>query len=280
MQKIIDGKALQNSIKEKLINKINSIPDKLKLVVIQVGNIEASNVYVKNKGKLCNDVGILFKHLKYDSISEQELISKINELNKDDSVTGILVQLPLPEHINEKKVLEEISPYKDVDGLTSKNIGNLFAGNPSIAPCTALGVMEILKSINIDLTGKNVVIVGRSKLVGLPLISLMLKENATVTTCHSKTKNLKEITKKADILVVAIGKKCFITEEYVKEKAIVIDVGINREDGKLYGDCNFDKLISKVDYITKVPGGVGPLTVIMLINNIIQAYEIKKNQSK
>ena len=274
---IIDGKKLQSEVKDKLINKINNISDKLKLVVIQVGDDPASSVYVRNKGKLCNDVGILFEHVKYDdSILEKELISKIDELNNDSSVTGILVQLPLPSSINEDRVLESIKYYKDVDGLTSDNIGNLFAGNDGIVPCTALGVMEILDSVNTDFVGANVVIVGRSKLVGLPLVSLFSRRNSTVTLCHSKTKDLKSITSNADILVVAVGKKEFIDGSYVKDGSIVVDVGINRYEGKLYGDCEFSSVLPKVKYITPVPGGVGPLTVVMLVNNVIKAYELQK----
>lgn len=274
---IIDGKKLQSDVKDKLINKINNISDKLKLVVIQVGDDPASSVYVRNKGKLCNDVGILFEHVKYDdSILEKELISKIDELNNDSSVTGILVQLPLPSSINEDRVLESIKYYKDVDGLTSDNIGNLFAGNDGIVPCTALGVMEILDSVNTDFVGANVVIVGRSKLVGLPLVSLFSRRNSTVTLCHSKTKDLKSITSNADILVVAVGKKEFIDGSYVKDGSIVVDVGINRYGGKLYGDCEFSSVLPKVKYITPVPGGVGPLTVVMLVNNVIKAYELQK----
>ena len=274
---IIDGKKLQSEVKERLINKINNISDKLKLVVIQVGDDPASSVYVRNKGKLCNDVGILFEHVKYDdSILEKELISKIDELNNDSSVTGILVQLPLPSSINEDRVLESIKYYKDVDGLTSDNIGNLCAGNDGIVPCTALGVMEILDSVNTDFVGANVVIVGRSKLVGLPLVSLFSRRNSTVTLCHSKTKDLKSITSNADILVVAVGKKEFIDGSYVKDGSIVVDVGINRYDGKLYGDCEFSSVLPKVKYITPVPGGVGPLTVVMLVNNVIKAYELQK----
>ena len=275
MDKIIDGKVLQKEIKEKLVEEVNGIDEKLKLVVIQVGNNDASNIYVRNKGKLCKEVGIDFCHQKYDDITESNLIKEIEKLNDDKTVTGILVQLPLPSTISEKNVIEKIAYYKDVDGLTSKNIGNLFAGNEAIAPCTALGVMEILKSKNVSIEGENAVIVGRSKLVGLPLIALLLRENATVTTCHSKTQNLKEITKEADILVVAIGKKEYIDKSYIKDGAVVIDVGINREDGKLYGDCN-KNIEEKVRYMTPVPGGVGPLTVIMLINNIIKAHKLQK----
>lgn len=275
MNKIIDGKQIQNKLKEELKKTIKDINQELKLTVIQVGNDPASNVYVRNKGNLCSEVGIKFDHLKYENITEEDLISQIKKLNNDQTVTGILVQLPLPSHINSQKVIETIDYKKDVDGLTSKNIGNLFAGNKAIAPCTALGVMEILKETKTPLEGKNVVVVGRSKLVGLPLISLLLKNNATVTTCHSKTQNLKAITQTADILIVAIGKKEFINKDYVKEDVIVIDVGINREEGKLYGDCNLNQIIDKCQLITPVPGGVGPLTVIMLINNIIEAHNLQ-----
>ena len=185
----------------------------------------------------------------------------------------------MPSHINESTVLESISSVKDVDGLTSKNIGNLFAGKDGIVPCTALGVMEIIKSTGVSASSLNVVLVGRSKLVGLPLVSLLLKENATVTVCHSRTRNLSSITKNADILIVAVGKKWLIDSSYVKDGAIVVDVGINRVDGKLYGDCNFSDILDKVSYITPVPGGVGPLTVIMLINNVIKAYELQKEEN-
>lgn len=277
MSKIIDGKVLQGKIKEDLKKKIELISDKMKLVVIQVGDDPASGVYVRNKGRLCDEMGILFEHIKYDSVSEEDLILKIEELNNDDSVTGILVQLPLPSCIDEKKVIEKISYLKDVDGLTSKNIGNLFALRDAIVPCTALGVMSMVKSINVDLEGSNVVIVGRSKLVGLPLVSLFLKENSTVTVCHSRTKNLKSITGNADVLVVAIGKKEFIDGSYVKDGAVVIDVGINRKDGKLYGDCAFESVCEKASFVTPVPGGVGPLTVVMLVNNVIKAYELQKS---
>ena len=276
MDKIIDGKLLQQ---KKLIDfgkRIKSIPSKLKLVVIQVGNNSASDVYVRNKRIVCEKVGILFEHLKYDSILEEELLSIISNLNQDDTVTGILVQLPLPDNINTDKVINSISPLKDVDGLTTLNVGALFSSKSGLVPCTALGVMAILDSIYTQLEGTNVVVVGRSKLVGLPLVSLLLKRNATVTVCHSKTVNLKEITSQADILIVAIGKKEFIKSDYVKSDAIVIDVGINRDSGKLYGDCAFNEIVDKCKYITPVPGGVGPLTITYLVNNIIEAYYLQK----
>lgn len=273
---LIDGKQLQSEMKSFLKEKIALIEDKLKLVVIQVGDDYASSVYVKNKEKLCNELGILFEHLKYDSITENDLILKIEELNNDKSVTGILLQLPLPFDINESRVIDAISPLKDVDGLTSSNIGNLFSFTEGLVSCTALGIMEILKSIDVCFESANVVIVGRSKLVGIPLMGLLLEKNATVSICHSKTKNLKDITSRADIVIVAVHQKKFLTSDYVKDGAVVIDVGINRENGKIYGDCAFDELIHKCKYITPVPGGVGPLTVIMLVSNIVKAYELQK----
>lgn len=273
---LIDGKQLQSEMKSFLKEKIALIDDKLKLVVIQVGDDYASSVYVKNKEKLCNELGILFEHLKYDSITENDLILKIEELNNDKSVTGILLQLPLPFDINESRVIDAISPLKDVDGLTSSNIGNLFSFTDGLVSCTALGIMEILKSIDVCFESANVVIVGRSKLVGIPLMGLLLEKNATVSVCHSKTKNLKDITSRADIVIVAVHQKKFLTSDYVKDGAVVIDVGINREKGKIYGDCAFDELIHKCKYITPVPGGVGPLTVIMLVSNVVKAYELQK----
>lgn len=275
MDKIINGTEIKNKKIEFFQNEINNISDRLKLAVIQVGNDPASDVYIKNKRLLCEEVGIEFLHLKYGFISEEELISVINDLNSDNTVTGVLVQLPLPDEINADNVINSIHPLKDVDGLSVSNVGALFSGEDGLYPCTALGVMEALDSKNINLEGLNVVIVGRSKLVGLPLISLLLKRNATVTVCHSKTNNLKDITSQADILIIAVGKKHLITEEYVKEGATVIDVGINRED-KLYGDCDFDSIIDKCKYITPVPGGIGPLTITMLIGNIIKAYNLQK----
>ncbi len=274
---IINGKKIQEEKLEFFSKQIQEINEKLKLAVIQVGNNESSNIYINNKRKLCDKVGILFEHIKYDLVEEKELITKIEELNNDRTVTGILVQLPLPKEIDEKKVIDSINPQKDVDGLTTSNIGKLFSGDKGIVPCTALGILNILKSLNINLEGANIVIVGRSRLVGLPLVGLLLRQNATVTVCHSKTKDLKEKTKQADILIVATGKKDLIAVDFVKENAVVIDVGINRVEGKIYGDCDFEALKDKCKAITPVPGGVGPLTVTMLINNIIEAYYLQKN---
>lgn len=276
MNKIINGKEIREALKQELQDKINKISESLKLVVIQVGDDPASNVYIKNKKKLCEELGILCEHKKFLEITEQDLIQEIDNLNNDKTVTGILVQLPLPSEIDETKIIEKISPLKDVDGLTSQNMGKLFTGNKALVPCTALGIIKMLEYLNIDLQGLNVTVVGRSKLVGLPLIALLLNKNCTVTVCHSKTKNLPEKTKNADVLIVAVGQKELITKDYVKDDAIVIDVGINRYQNKLYGDCNFNELLPKCKYITPVPGGVGPLTVIMLINNIIEAYYLQK----
>lgn len=275
---IIDGKELQEKKVNEFSNLVRNINDKLKLVVIQVGDDPASGIYVNNKRKMCERVGIDFEHIKYDIVLENELIKKIEELNADQSVTGILVQLPLPNDIDEKRVIDTIDPLKDVDGLTTSNVGKLFSGENGIVPCTALGVMEILESVNINLEGLNVVVVGRSRLVGLPLVKLLLNKNATVTVCHSKTKNLKEKTNKADVLIVAVGQKHFIKDDFVKDGAVVIDVGINRVDGKLYGDCDFESIKEKCSYITPVPKGVGPLTVVMLINNVIMAHNLQKNK--
>lgn len=273
MTKIIDCKIIRDKIKKDLRLELDKINDKLKLVVIQVGFDPASDVYVRNKKNLCEEMGIEFLHKKYDDISEEDLISEIDKLNNDKEVTGILVQLPLPKNINEKRVIEKIDYRKDVDGLTSINIGKLYAKEDGIIPCTAYGIMKIFEYENINLEGKNTLLIGRSKLVGVPLISLLLGKNATVTVCHSKTKNLEELTKKADILVVAAGKKYLINKDMVRKDSIIIDVGINREDGKLYGDVNPD-VIDNSSMITPVPGGVGVLTVIMLINNIIECYKL------
>lgn len=275
MNKIIDGKKIQKELKEELKNNILTNNLSLNLTVIEVGNDPASIVYVKNKKKLCEEVGIGFNLLKFDTITEEELIKRIKDLNNDKTVNGILVQLPLPKKINEKRVIETIDPLKDVDGLTTTNIGKLFKNEEGLIPCTALGIIKCLEKENITIEGKNVTIVGRSSLVGLPLSGLFLNKNATITVCHSKTKNLKEKASTADILVVAIGKKEFITKDYIKEDAIVIDVGINRFLNKLYGDCKFDEIYDKCKLITPVPGGVGPLTVVMLGFNVLKAFYLQ-----
>lgn len=278
MSKIIDGKKIRNEILDDLKKQVKQYMIKPCLAVIQIGDDEASNTYIKAKEKACNEIGIYFKHIKFTETSKEiEVINKILELNNDDYVHGILLQLPLPQGFNQDKLINYIARNKDVDGLTDINIGKIFNNKPGLVSCTPQGIMKLLEYENIDIEGKNVTIVGRSNLVGKPLLGLMLNKNATVTICHSKTENLKKHTKNADILVVAVGKKHFITEDMVKEDAIVIDVGINRENGKLYGDVDYDKVKTKAKKITPVPGGVGPMTVAMLMLNVITAYE-KWNQ--
>lgn len=275
---IIDGKKIRNEILDELKTDIKHCLIKPCLAVIQVGNDEASNTYIKAKEKACNDIGIYFKHIKFDEDAREiEVINKIIELNNDEYVNGILIQLPLPEKFDEDKLINYIARNKDVDGLTDINLGKLFNNKNTLVSCTPQGIMELLDRENIDIAGKNVTIVGRSKLVGKPLMGLLLNKDATVTICHSKTTDLKAHTKCADILIVAIGKKHFITEDMVKDGAVVIDVGINKVDGKLYGDVDYDKVQKKVSKITPVPGGVGPMTVAMLMCNVFKAY---KNQQK
>jgi len=270
---LIDGKGLSAKIKDELKNEIDGYIKTPILSVITIGEDEASKVYVKNKKKACEYVGMSFLHLSYDeNTQEQEILDKIDELNKDENINGIIIQLPIPKRFNQEKLLNAIDPIKDVDGLTIINQGKLFNNSDSILPCTPKGIMEIFKYYNIDLTSKNVVIVGRSNLVSKPLLIECLNKNATVTMCHSKTKNLSEYTKNADVLVVAVGKKYLIDKTMIKENAVIIDVGINREDGKLYGDVN-PNVESVCSYLTPVPGGVGPMTVVMLLKNTFEAYK-------
>ena len=274
MSKIIDGKKLKEEIIEELKKEVKHYMIKPCLAVIQIGDDPASNTYINAKAKACDEIGIYFKHIKFsETVKEIEVINKIVELNNDEYVHGILLQLPLPEGFNADKLINYIARNKDVDGLTDINLGKLYNNKQCLISCTPQGIMKLLEHENIELEGKNVTIVGRSNLVGKPLIGLMLNKNATVTICHSKTENLSKHTKNADILVVAVGKKHFIKENMVKEDAIVIDVGINKEDKKLYGDVDFDKVKSKVKKITPVPGGVGPMTVAMLMTNVINAYQ-------
>ncbi|HHU54359.1 MAG TPA: bifunctional 5,10-methylenetetrahydrofolate dehydrogenase/5,10-methenyltetrahydrofolate cyclohydrolase [Mollicutes bacterium] len=279
MTKIIDGKLISFKIKEQIKQEISSLDEKLTLAVVQVGNDEASNVYIRSKEKAATEVGIKFKHLKFDSnVSETELINNIKELNNDLSITGIIVQLPLPKHLNEQSVLETINPKKDVDGLTGTNMGKLITSTTGIIPCTPLGIMTLLEHYNVSLEGKHVVIVGRSNLVSKPLIFLCLKKNATVTVCHSKTLDLKSYTKQADVLIAAVGHKHLINKSMIKKDTVIIDVGINKVDGKLYGDVDFEDVYDKVSLITPVPKGVGPMTVVMLLNNVVKCYENNKNR--
>lgn len=281
MSKIIDGKKLKTEIIEELKKEVKHYMIKPCLAVIQIGDDAASNTYINAKAKACDEIGIYFKHIKFtEQTKEIEVINKILELNNDEYVHGILLQLPLPEGFNSDKLINYIARNKDVDGLTDINLGKLYNNKPCLISCTPQGIMKLLENENIELEGKNVTIVGRSNLVGKPLIGLMLNKNATVTVCHSKTENLAKHTKNADILVVAVGKKHFIKENMVKDDAIVIDVGINKEDNKLYGDVDFDKVKSKVKKITPVPGGVGPMTVAMLMTNVINAYQKQQKKSQ
>ena len=276
---IIDGKKISTEIKDECKEKVALYKEKgieICMAVIQVGSDPASSVYVNNKKKACEYIGIqsLSYHLEEDT-TEEELLELIDKLNKDDSVRGILVQLPLPKTISEDKVLMAISPKKDVDGFHPMNVGNLCIGRKGFLSCTPAGVIELLKRYDIEIQGKECVVVGRSNIVGKPMSILLLRENGTVTITHSRTKDLKEVCKRADILIAALGKPKFITEEYVKEGAVVIDVGIHRnENNKLCGDVDFDTVAPKCSAITPVPGGVGPMTIAMLMKNCVDSVEI------
>ena len=274
---ILDGKSIKNKVLNEIKDEVSKLSVKPKLVVIQVGNDEASNVYIKQKANMCNYVGYEYEHIKLDvDINTSVVVELIDKLNKDDSVNGILVQLPLPDGFDEERIVNAISPLKDVDGLTNLNAGMLMHNKDCLYSCTPYGVMELLDRYNIDVVGKNVVIVGRSILVGKPMSMMMLNRNATVTMCHSKTENLSEFIKNADILIVAVGKPKFITGEMVSEGTVVIDVGINRLGDNLCGDVDFESVKDKASYITPVPGGVGPMTVAMLSKNILKAYKIRR----
>lgn len=280
MAQIIDGKLISTQIKEEVKEataKRKAEGKEVTLAVIQVGNDPASSVYVGNKKKACEYVG--FRSLSYElaeETTEKELLDLINELNNRTDVDGILVQLPIPKHMDEGKVIAAISPEKDVDGFHAVSVGHLWIGKEGFVSCTPAGIIELLKRSGIDIAGKECVIVGRSNIVGKPMAALMLRENATVTVCHSRTANLKEVTKRADILIVAIGKPKFITAEYVKPGATVIDVGIHRLEGKkLCGDVAYDEVEPVAGAITPVPGGVGPMTIAMLMKNCLEAAERK-----
>lgn len=277
MAKLIDGKLVSSKIRLEISQETAEFTQKTgiqpHLVVIIVGNDAASMTYVKNKKKACEDVGFKSTVIELpEETPEVELLEQIKKLNEDLTVHGILVQLPLPKHIDEQKVIDTISVKKDVDGFHPYQVGALVSGLPCLKPCTPSGVIELLKAYNIDMAGRHAVIVGRSHIVGKPLIQLLLDQNATVTVCHSRTQNLAEFTKSADILIVAIGRAHFITADMVKEGAVVIDVGINRlETGKLVGDVLYDDIFEKASYITPVPGGVGPMTITMLLKNTLKA---------
>jgi methylenetetrahydrofolate dehydrogenase (NADP+)/methenyltetrahydrofolate cyclohydrolase len=251
------------------------------LAVIQVGNNPASSTYVNNKIKACKEIGFISDSYHFtDNLTEEELLNIISALNHDEAVNGILVQLPLPEHIDETKVINAISPDKDVDAFHPYNVGRLMTGNAEFLPCTPAGIMELLKRYNIDIAGKECVVVGRSNIVGKPIAHLLLQQNGTVTVCHSKTTNLKEVCKRADILICAIGKAKFFNADYVKPGAVVIDVGINRdENGKLCGDVDFESVEPIAGYITPVPGGCGPMTIAMLMKNTYHAAFVQYNET-
>lgn len=277
MSKLIDGKALSKNIREEIRDEVLQLDNTrggitLGLAVILAGDDTASATYVKNKIKGCEETGIKsFAYYLPQNVEEKELISLIKTLNADKKVNGILVQLPLPSHIDENNVLSQIDYKKDVDGFHAMNAGNFLLGNDALYPCTPSGCIRLIKSTGESIEGKNAVVIGRSNIVGKPLALMLLKEDATVTICHSKTKNLKEICKNADILCVAIGKANFITGDMIKKGAIVIDVGMNREGGRLCGDVNFKEASEIAGYITPVPGGVGPMTITMLLYNTLKA---------
>ena len=270
---IIDGKAISNEIQDNIRKEVELLDKKPGLAVILVGEDSASKVYVNNKEKMCKKLGInSFVYRLPEDTSEKELLDLIEKLNNDSDVDGILLQHPVPSQIDEMKAFCAISPMKDVDGFNIVNRGKLAVGEDAFVACTPLGVVEMIRHEGITIKGKHCVIIGRSNIVGKPLYELMLRENATVTVCHSKTVNLKEICKTADILVAAIGKPQCVTEDMVKDGAVVIDVGINRIDGKLIGDVDFDNVSKKASYITPVPGGVGPMTIAMLMKNVMKAH--------
>ena len=280
--KIIDGKEIARVTRMEIAEKVLKLKDEgitPGLAVILVGQNQASKLYVKNKEKACKELGMNSFMIEYpESLTQKELLDKISELNQDNTVHGILVQLPLPSHIEEKKIIEAITPSKDVDGFHPISIGRMMTGQDTFYPCTPYGIMVMLKQMDIEPAGKHVVIVGRSNIVGKPAGQLFLNENATVTYCHSRTKDLKQFTRQADIIVSAVGKANFITADHVSEGAVVIDVGMNRdENGKLCGDVSFDEVKEKAGYITPVPGGVGPMTITMLMYNTMKAA---RNASK
>ena len=276
MAQLIDGKKISQEIKDELKEKVKELKGQGiegALAVIQVGNDPASSVYVRNKKRACEYIGIRSESYELpEDTTEKELLTLIEKLNKDPKINGILCQLPVPAHMDENKIIRTIAPEKDVDGFHTQNVGALVVGQQGFVSCTPAGVIQLLKRSGIEIAGKNCVVVGRSNIVGKPMALLMLRENATVTICHSRTADLKAVCKQADILIVAVGKPKMITAEYVKEGATVIDVGIHRQDdGKLCGDVDFEQVEPVAGAITPVPGGVGPMTIAMLMNNCVEA---------
>lgn len=273
---ILDGKIVSNKLKNEIKEKVSNLEVKPGLAVIFIGEDPASQIYVKLKRKVCEELGIYIEeHIFDENVTQKEIIDLIDDLNEDDSIHGILLQSPIPYHLNILELFDRISPEKDVDGFNLVNVGKLSQGQDCFVPCTPLGIMRLLKEYDIEIEGKNCVVVGRSNIVGRPMAQLLINENGTVTVCHSKTKNLAEITKTADILIVAVGKPEFITQDMVKEGAIVVDVGINRVEGskKIKGDVDFETVKNKCEFITPVPGGVGPMTIITLMSNLLKAYD-------
>ncbi len=275
--KILDGKKIKKEILDELKEEVSNLKDKPNFVVIQVGNNEASNVYIKQKAKMAEHIGYGYTHMKLpEDITETDLLKEIDKLNKDRNIHGVLVQMPLPEHIDTNIIQNAVLPEKDVDGLSDMNAGKLFHGKDALFSCTPYGVMELLKRYKIQVEGKHAVVVGRSNLVGKPMGVMLTNAGATVTICHSKTKDLAKHTKKADILIVTVGKPKLVTREMVRKGTVVIDVGINRLDDGLCGDVDYANVSDKCSYITPVPGGVGPMTVAMLGENVLKAYKIQK----
>ncbi len=282
MAKIIDGKAVSAKVKEQVRKEAEVLKNQgieIGLAVVIVGNNSASRVYVNNKKKACEEVGFTsYEYALPEETTEAELLELVEKLNNDDKVNGILVQLPLPKQINENAIINAIRPEKDVDAFHPENVGHIMIGDFSFLPCTPAGVMELIAETGVDVCGKNCVVIGRSNIVGKPMAMLLLHKNGTVTICHSRTKNLAEICSKADILVAAVGKAGFVTPDMVKEGAVVIDVGMNRNsEGKLCGDVDYAACFDKAGYITPVPGGVGPMTIAMLMRNTLTAAKIKNN---
>ena len=280
MANIIDGKAVSAAVKEQVRDEIARDGIKAGLAVVIVGNDPASRVYVNNKKKACEFCGITsFEYALPEETSMKQLLELIDALNSDDKVNGILVQLPLPKQLDEKEVIARISPEKDVDAFHEQNVGKIMIGNYSFLPCTPSGCMDLIHSTGVEISGKECVVIGRSNIVGKPMAMLLLHENGTVTICHSRTKNLAEVCRRADILVAAVGKPNFVTADMVKEGAVVIDVGINRLDnGKLCGDVKFDEVSEKAGWITPVPGGVGPMTIATLMKNTLTAAKLQQNK--
>ena len=281
MAEIIDGKELAKKVRKELKKDVEALKAKginPKLAVIMVGNDPGSTVYVRNKSKACEKVGIEFEEFLFDEKTEEaELLDLIDKLNADDSVHGILLQCPVPKHIDVNKAFRRISPNKDVDGFNPINVGNLTIGEDAFISCTPYGVVKMFEEYNIETEGKRAVILGRSNIVGKPMIQCMLNKNSTVTVCHSRTQNNGEVIKEADIVIAAIGKPNFVKADMVKDGAVVIDVGINRlEDGTITGDVDYENVALKASFITPVPGGVGPMTIAMLLNNVVKAAKIEK----